>query len=703
MLNFLTRGGSQVDSIQLPALLEYELESYIENIGEEVDFDYNTALESLTNYRHRPLNLNKATASALEDLGLLSVAQINSLLKYRAEVGPLIVIYELQAVPLFDLNTIQRILPYVTVNKTLDQLQETLSAILKKSQKQLFLRWGRNIELPKGFLADDNETPAFLGDPNRLYARYIQSYGHRLSFGLTVEKDAGEEFFKGSNRGRGFDFISAHFFYKNINPRIKRLVLGDFRVKFGQGLIINTGFTPGKSAFVTNIKQSGPALNRFTSVNEQNYLRGFGLTTNLSDEVELTSFASLRKRDGTSIQVDTSELDFEIQNFTSLQLSGLHRTQREIDARNTLQQFTAGLSLKYSKNRESIAFNILINQLDRPVGRTPQPYNQFFFNSQGLINVSIDYNYPFKNFIFFGEAAWSDNNSLATVNGLIAHLHPKVTFALHSRLLPRNFHSLFGQSFTETAGVNNENGIYAGLEIRPTRNWQLAAYIDNWQHPWLRFRADAPSRGQEYFARLSYTRRRKLEAYIHWKYERKQQSYRLDYTKLDELLFNTRTNLRVHIDNKINSRLTLRSRLEWSFFSIEESFNPFGQIWYESRFQDQEDTDSRGFLIYQDILYKPVNLPLSITTRFAVFDVERFDARIYAFENDVTYQFSIPAYFNKGTRFYVNLKYRAPKHLILEARFAQTFWANQDGFSSGNNRVEGQMRSDVKVQLRWRF
>jgi len=130
--------------------------------------------------------------------------------------------------------------------------------------------------------------------------------------------------------------------YKKVNRKIDRIVLGDFRAQFGQGLILNTGFSPGKSAFVTNIRRSGPTLNRFTSVNEQNYLRGAGTTINLTKHIKLSSFVSARKRDGNISFADTSGIDIDIQNFTSLQLSGLHRTEREIESKNTLSQATVG-------------------------------------------------------------------------------------------------------------------------------------------------------------------------------------------------------------------------------------------------------------------------------------------------------------------------------------------------------------------------
>lgn len=695
---------AQIDSIGLPSDLEYQIESYIENIGEEVDFDYNTIYETLNTYSKKPLNLNRATTYELESLQLLNAAQINSLSAYRAKNGALISIYELQAIPNFDLSTIYRLKPFVTVHRSLDDLNETFSSLLAKSKKELFVRWSRNIEVPQGFqLREDFDAPAYEGDLNKYYLRYAQTYENRISFGITLEKDPGESFF-GKSNPQGFDFMSGHFMYKKPNKNIHKLVIGDMRAQFGQGLILNTGFAPGKSVFVNNIRRSGATLNRFTSVNEQNYLRGIGVTLNLGKYVKWSTFVSSRKRDGNTISIDTlNREDLAIQNLTSLQLSGLHRTKSEIASENTLQHFAIGSSLKYKSTKGNIGLNVLYNRFDQAIGKSDRPYNRYAFSGKQLLNASVDYTYLYKNLVFFGETAWSDNQQLATVNGLIVPINTKVAFSIHHRQMPRNFHSLFGQTFSETTGATNENGLYVGLTIQPTRTWRFAAYADTWKHPWLRFRTDAPSVGKEYYARITYYKRRDMEVYIHWKYEQKQQSYRLDYTKLDELLFNKKSNFRFQLNKKLTKRLEVRSRLEWSIFDIEKSTNPAGLISYDGAFRPQNETRSTGFLAYQDLIYKPVNIPFSLTTRFALFDVGNYNARIYAFENDVSYQFSIPAYYNKGSRFYAILKYRAKRHLTLEARYAQTYWANQTGFSSGNNRIEGPTRSEVKVQARWRF
>jgi len=325
-----TQLSAQLDSVGIPEDLAYQIESYIENIGEEVNFDFNTLYERLQARLQKPLNLNQANRRQLENLGLLSPLQINSLLNYRIEKGDLLAIYELQAVPNFDLSAIYRILPFVTVNRSLDDLNESFGAILAKSKKNLYLRWSRNIEVPQGFQTKDEETPpAYRGDINKYYLRYAQVYENRISFGLTLEKDPGEEFFRNSNK-QGFDFMSAHFMYKKVNKIVERLVIGDFRAKFGQGLILNTRFSPSKSALVTATSRSGAPLNRFTSVNEQNYLRGAGVTLKLNKQLTWTNFISFRKRDGNLLQ-SNFDGDLEVQNLNSLQLSGLHRTEREVE------------------------------------------------------------------------------------------------------------------------------------------------------------------------------------------------------------------------------------------------------------------------------------------------------------------------------------------------------------------------------------
>jgi len=107
---------AQIDSLRIPSEVEQSIEQYIENLEGDVNFDYNTLLEELSYYSLHPINLNQS-GNDLEALGLLNALQIEQLQQYIYTVGPLLSIYELQAVPSFDLATIRRIRPKRSIYK----------------------------------------------------------------------------------------------------------------------------------------------------------------------------------------------------------------------------------------------------------------------------------------------------------------------------------------------------------------------------------------------------------------------------------------------------------------------------------------------------------------------------------------------------------------------------------------------------------
>jgi len=264
------------------------------------------------------------------------------------------------------------------------------------------------------------------------------------------------------------------------------------------------------------------------------------------------------------------------------------------------------------------------------------------------------------------------------------------------RKLPADFHNLNSRPFAESSQGSNENGLYLGLQLDLNKHWTWKFYFDNWKHPWLRFNVDAPSKGVEYFTRLTYKRKRRMEAYLQFRSEIKERNAPNNETPIDFLSNHQRTQFRIHISNQLNSSLSLRTRAEWSFFTNEvEPIN-------------------KGYLLYQDVIFKSNQFPISFTTRFAIFDVDDFDARIFAYENDLLYTFSIPAYSGKGTRFYLNARYRPHRNWTIEARYERTFLqrgnffadgrlVTDDGFGSGNSFIEGNVRSAVDVQVIYDF
>jgi hypothetical protein len=185
---------AQIDTLEQPSKANQLIEDFFQNTDSEGGFDFNTLFEDLEFYLEEPLNLNTATPEELYNLRLLSDIQINALLNHRQQAGELLTIYELQSIPSFDLATIRAILPYVTVNGSLDDYQLSVRSMLKEGKNELFVRWSRIVEEQQGFSLLDGQR--YLGSPDQLYVRYRHSYSNKLSYGFTAEKDRGEEFFQ---------------------------------------------------------------------------------------------------------------------------------------------------------------------------------------------------------------------------------------------------------------------------------------------------------------------------------------------------------------------------------------------------------------------------------------------------------------------------------------------------------------------------
>ncbi len=660
------------------------IENYIEDTGEETPFDFNTAFEDIEVVSRNKLDLNVVSAEDLADLLILNDLQIQNLIQYRENLGDFISIYELQAVPGFDVSTIKDLLPFVTTKSSLDDIQLNVLQMAQQGSNELYLRWGRFVEQQKGYIVPEDTTANYyLGDPNRLYLRYYKNFENKMTFGFTAEKDPGEEFFRGSNQ-QGFDFYSAHFYLKNYNNFLKTLAVGDYTASFGQGLILYTGFGRGKGNEVLKIKRNRRTIKKYSSVNEANFLRGAAATLGFGKHIEFTALASSRNRDANIPLLEDLE-DPEIQSFTSLQLSGNHRTAAEIEDEKSIKSTKIGGSLQYKKRGFKLGVNSLYGTFDRSFQRSTVPYNQFFFAGDKILNLSTDYSWVYKNLNFFGETAMSDNGAVATINGLIAGIDRRIHVSILHRKFPVDYQALDPNPLAETGGARNESGLYMGIEIKPSVKWTIKGYFDTYKHPWLRSNADAPSSGHELRGQVIYKIKRKLEAYVEVRNEVKFTNTPDNETNLDFLseaqLFQTK----MHVAFKASEALEVRNRIHFGFYQTEGA-DRLG-----------------GIMVYQDVLYKPIGFPLSFTARFALFDTDDFNIRFYAYENNLLYTQSITALAGKGARYYLNLRFKGIRNMTIEARVAQTRYRDRDVISTGLNQIQGNKRTEVSAQIKYKF
>lgn len=658
----------------------------IEQISEQNDteLDYTELSENLKYYLDHPLNLNQADANDLKSLGLLNEMQIERLLTHIQKNGKLISLYELQSIEGFDLATINSILPYVNISELVSNQQWSLRDIGKNSTNQLFIRYSRVLEEQSGFmeatdsLLEASPNSRYLGSADKLYTRYRFTYYNLISAGITAEKDAGEEFFKGT-QPNGFDFYSAHLFVKNIGP-FRAIAIGDYNLSFGQGLTVWSGLSFGKSAEAVGVKRSGRGITPCSSVDENNFLRGAAISMGWK-KFSAYGFVSRKRIDGNVEGGDS--LNNEDSYITSIQESGLHNTPSTIADKDALRQTLYGGRLEFRSNRINLGITASHISFSDSLISGDQLYERFDFSGNSLSNAGADYSFIFRNFSFFGETSISSEGAMATVNGVMVVPDRRLTVSLLHRSLDKKYHSFYATAFSEGSKVSNEQGLYLGTEARFSAKWIFTAYADLFRFPWLKYRVDAPSQGSEVLLQLNYKPSKKQLIYFRYRQENKEINYSSE--PVNYLVPTLKRSYRIHASYPISRSITFKSRIE--FLTYKEG----------------SDATRDGFLIYHDIVWKNPESPLSLSFRFALFDTDTYDERLYAYENDVLYSYSIPAYYYKGSRFYLMARYTFNRNIDLWVRLARSHYTDRETVSSGLDEIQGSAKTDLRVQLRIRF
>jgi len=656
------------------------------------DVPYEDMYETLLLYYQTPLNLNLATREELRGLLLLSEVQISNLLEHKQRLGPLLSLYELQSIDGFGLRTIYRIAPFVTVtdagpNAARGPLWQRM---LTEDNNALFLRYERVVQGRRGYTAPDTTstgrlTSRYLGSPDKLLLRYRVSHTKDFSVGFTAEKDAGEPLaWQPGQRRYGTDFLSAHVVVQE-RGRLKTLALGDYQLQFGQGLLLSSGLQVGKGGeTITTIRRSSLGVRPYSSVLESAFFRGAAATVAITNTVRATAFASYKHVDANHQQSLDSLADFP-EYSSGVLVSGLHRTATELDNRKSLGEAIGGGNLTYTSRSSHLAVGLTAvgTHYDRALQRRPALYNAYEFRGQNNLAAGVHYSYVLRNLLLFGETARSSSGGVGTVNGLLASLAPNVDAAVLYRSYARNFHTFYGNALGENSRNINENGLYLGLKVRPAVGWEISAYYDQFWFPWLRYRVGAPSHGHDWLLRLAYAPTKTSLLYAQLRTRLKE--YNADDPRPVPLPVPTlRHSLLLFYDANPTTILSLRTRLQGT------------------RYREDEGPRRTGYVLAQDASYT-FGRYLRLSARYALFDTDDYDTRQYVFEQDVLYAFSVPALYGQGTRTYLLAEIRCNRHLTLWLRYAETHYRNQTTIGSGLELIEGNRRSEVKAQARYRF
>lgn len=661
----------------LPAIQENMLEETAAATDMVPEDD--TQWQRLSTYARRKLSLNTADEADLQSLGLLHPLQISSFLTYRQVMGKLVSIYELQVIPGFDPELIQRILPYVAVGNDLAP-HYSLRDYMRNGEHSLLLRYGRQLERAKGYMKKEGAVPHYLGSPDKLLLRYRYSFPRYASWGITMKKDAGEQFFSGAQQA-GFDFYSAHLFIRNYR-KIKALALGDFTVNMGQGLVNWQAHAMGKSSAVMNMKREGEVLRPYSATGEFNFFRGIGITLQ-QKAWQVTGFLSLRQLDGNFLPPDSV---WEHGHLSSIIMGGYHRAANELAHQNTLQQFSGGGNLQYNGHRWKVGANVIYHHLSLPLQKKEAPYNQFEFSGQQAGSASIDYAGYWKNVHFFGEAAMSYNGHIATVNGALTSVLPWVDIAVLYRNYHPGYQSMYSNAFGDGYKAANERGVYVAASVSLSSQLKINAYADIFRFPWVKYKISTPSNGQQHLLLLTYSPSKYFSASIRYRAESGSTNIPVADTArlMQQVMPVAKRNVRCQLHIVSGQQITLQSRLEMNH--------------YRTLYGKQT-----GWLLYQQIQYRLKRIPVNITCRITAFSATGYDSRIYTIESSVLYDYALSQLYGKGMQFNTTVKWRIRKGLSCWGRMQRVFYADVASIGSGWDQVNGHKKSVIQLQVQQLF
>lgn len=630
-------------------------EDLLESVGENMsdDSDIQEILDDLNGFMQNPLKINLASVDDLMRLHLLSEMQVNNLIVYREKTGTIYSLFELAAVEGFTPDILQKLEPFISF----DVLEAKSGR--KRSSTDLLLRSNRTFSS-----ADQSK---YEGSPERYYLR-IKHVSTQMEYGMVAEKDPGEAFFSQSNN-HGFDYNSA---YANLRVgQNNRIFAGDYHVRFGQGLVAWQGFSMGKSAETTQVFRSDQGIRSYSSTDENQFFRGLaGRFT--SRKFTFYPFLSRHKLDASMDTLNGKSY------FGAFQTSGYHRTSSEIAGENSLEQIVGGGHVTYTYNQWSFGLTTIYTRFDAILDRSNEPYNQFLPEGKENLVAGFDWKGSFRKVFFFGEAAAGKNSGKALLTGVMMKPASNAELSFVYRNINKTYSSFFANTFTESSRTNDEQGLYIGLKIFPASRWTLSTYVDFFRHQWIKYTTASPSSGTEFLAQVSYNPSRETSIYLRFFQEEKEQRVIDGTLKYNEQQLINR--LRLNLSHDINAQFSLKSRIEYSYYS--------------------ELTSEKGILVCQDIAFRALKKPIAINGRLAYFSTDSYNSRIYAYENDLLYSFSVPALYGTGIRAYFNFQQKFGSNFTFWLKCASTHRVahnNNEGTDIPSN------KSEIKIQVRYQF
>lgn len=582
------------------------------------------------------LNLNDLSYEQAVNQLQLSDYQYYQLQLYIEEYGQLYSIYELDAIEGFTVKDRLRLAVLAVIGPP-PKPKPTFKELWKASKNVLWVRYGQVVERQAGY--DTTRANHYEGSPAHVQFRYDYSVRQQFGFRVAGEKDAGEPFFRGEQK-YGFDHYSGSVYVKNLKW-LKCAVLGDYRLNFGQGLVLGSSMMSGKGGDVSTIRRFAEGVRPVATTNESELFRGGAVTLGNS-------------------------------NWSGSLFAG--------DVTETNSNAFGG-AVSYRRAHFSVGLHAVCFGDYADTARAREKWQALFRPNR--VNAGLSYNAVWRKQLFFGEIAVNETGKVSMLHTALFTVNPVFRFATLVRYYTTGYEAPMGRAFRVTSGDCGEFGTYLAGHLVLSRKIEADFFFDYYRLLWLSYQTDAPIQGVDGGMTLTCRLSRKSTLLMRYQWRSKPKN-----ASGDDYLRRL-TGLNRH-----------RIRLQWSN-------EPFPLLKLKTEFSAVLDrTDgakwNKGLLMYQDVVLIFRKPQLSLYLRVAYFDTDSYDERLYAYENDVYYAFTVGSYYYQGMRAYLMLRYKI-QHFSIWLRVSRTHYLNRETISSGLTEIDKPYKTEVKVQGMYRF
>ena len=650
-------GALVLGSVHLPAQeagsvsqeLERLWEEWLEGHSEE---EMESLYEDLADLLEHPIDLNQAGEQELARLPFLDERQKAALAGFLDRHRPLAGVSDLLLIEGWDEWTVRALRPFIVVETSRDN--DRKGPGYGPFRQRLRIKTDGSLQRKKGYLDSDSLrrlSKAYLGSPLAASLVWQGQYSRHWQGGLATEKDAGE---------KGIDYLSGYLQYKE-GGRLKNLVLGDYHVSMGRGLVCHAGTYGGKAAAAAALMGQGSGLRPHRSTAETGSLRGGGLQLDLGRHGSLMAFYSRQR-------IDTRKQD---SLFTSLKKDGLHRTLNEQACRANTGLIQSGGQLSYRQSWAQWSVNALYYLFDTTWQPDSQPYRRYQFRGRQGGNLSLDGRLRYRQLLLGGELACDARGSLSGLASLSWQAHPLLHCLLSYRHYGTGYQAPFAAAFGENSSAANEEGMFAWIDCRLLKNWALTAYLDCYRFPWLKYQVNAPSKGSELMVEGRYAADRRTECLLRFK-----EKIGPRQLPADECLPGVAP---------LQARRRRQARLQLSLTNEGWRYRATADIHWQKILQ--EAAGRQGCVVSQELRLNPDRQPWVLSLQHSLFDTGGLSLSSY--QPDLAGGLPFASVSGQGQRTVLLLGLRPSPCWQVDLRLRHTRYSDRSSVGSGLESIDG--------------